>query len=459
MTNAEMIRSINTDTVVFNDIQKNQPGKNGSILRYAAKLIALGDAIYKDAPKGRIANEYEKTREFECLVRDELAITGFVSPEDRNGDVNTIISCCTSGDYSQEIKRAIDDEPKKAYLHFALGILMGDANNTKKAIANLYKPLYKAYFCVFQGRKVEVDEKKLNCIRYVAFYVLSTFLRRNRYKEALMDLHKKYLPEFKCFVSSEHIRLESISDSTLDEKDIRDAWNLCNKTMPEQCGVQMMYANMVSRLCEKDTSWSETKSGKEHLEQARIAIDRAIDAETHYSTVYAIRGKLLTWLGNYEEALKNVKKGIELQRHNHRNDSDYIERLVEFYDTQFTIEIKQKEIELQKKSNALEEELKNRDIKSLEILGLFTAVIGIMVGVLGGGAAGNAESILTLFGAAIITFTVFHFLINARQKTIGQLFFVLLISATVGLLMIVFASTFRQTISNISIFLHNVICK
>lgn len=459
MTNAEIIRSINTNTVIFQGIQENQPGKNGSILRYAAKLIALGAAICKDAPEGRIANEYEKSREFECLVRDELATAEFANPGDSNGDVRTVISHCASVNFSQEIKRAIDHEPEKTYLQFALGLLMGDTNDTKKAIGSLYETLHETYPSIFQDKHAEIDENSLKCIRYVAFYALSTYLRRNRYKEELKALHEKYLGEFKCFVSSEHIRLESIPSSDLEEKDIRDAWKLCSETMSNQCGVQMMYANMVAQFCEKDATWSGTRLGKEHLEQARIAVDKAIDEEPYYPKAYVVKGKLLLWLGSYEEALKDVKKGIELQRHRHKNNGDYIERLVEFYDAQFTIEIKQQESELQKKSESLEKELKSRDIRSLEILGLFTAVIGIMVGVLGGGAAGNIVSILTLFGAAIITFTVFHFLINARQKTTGQMFVVLLISATVGLLMIVSAQTLDQTISNIYIILRNVMCK
>ena len=427
-----IIQKINTETaaVGFAGIPANQPKKNGSVLRYAAKLITLGAAICKNAPENAVANEYEKTREFECLVRDELVTPEFVDPGDAAA-VSKVISYCDGRTFAREMEGAISREPEKTYLQFALGILLG-------ASAEDVNKLYDTCCRGIIGTDREADENWLQCVRYVAFYALSTYLRRNKYKKELKALHEEYMGIFKeDFPSAEHIRLESIAGGDLTERNVSDAWKLCSETMPAQCGVQMMYANMVSQFCEKDTGWPETKSGKSHLQQARDAIDEAIRTEIRYPKAYVIKARLFMWLGNYEEALKEVKQGIELQKRGHKNDSDYIERLVDFYDTQFTVEIKQQECELQKKSDALEEELKSRDIKSLEILGLFTAVIGIMVGVLGGGAAGNLTSILMLFGATIVTFTVFHFLINARPGKTKELLGTCWIPAVIGLIMIV----------------------
>lgn len=450
-------------------IAPNDRGKNASFCRYVAKMVQLGLEISSNKPKYSPLATFERTRNFEVLVREQLVTSKFEKPEDyANVSENIQKEIC---DRLDAFKGAMNGERQgDIYLSFALCILEKEG----AALRNLLQSVFEGVTSDLLVNELNDDDCR--CIRFVAFYALSTYLRRNGEKDTLKVLHNKYLPRpeknwdkeegFWAFSSAKHIYLESIDHDELEPEHIEKAWNLCKRggEMEEHAGVQMMYAQMVYDLCEKNAGWAR-EDGKKHLKQALAVINDAInDSERYYPKTHIIKGQILSYQGKYKKARDSIREGIKLQRSRKKENDDYVERLMEFYVAQFAAEIKEQEERIREENQKLEDitqDIKNRDIKSVEILAMFSAVIGIFVSQLDSGSA-DVAFILTLFGVIIISFTTFHCLLNAgqfvRKQKKWQLnilveFLLIVLAYSIGAMLIIvprlsFTSELLRCISN-----------
>lgn len=373
-----------------------------SIGEYIQRIDDIADkALKEDEP----VREVLESRLFENCMRDYLVTARF---KRLNFNEDTAVSV---EDVAQEQK---EDEKEKKLIEFL---------NNKDNVAAPYLRCAHGILKNSETNKVK---------RFIAFYILSTYFRRNGELALCKWLFKEYHREFLGEASAEkrtafrlwpfgrkdeptslfanpleHIRLESIDSKELKLEDIKDAEKLCEK-MGEQAGVHIMYANMVVRYLDEHSEWN---GRQEYLEKAERHINEAIRSEKDYPKTHIIKAQVLGKLGNYPEAIKSAKKGIRLQKLDHRNDEDYTERLVKFYDCQFTLEIEEQERKLAEKQKELERAVKGTQAKNIELLALFTAVIGVIVGSLQ--IAGNgldARLIFVLFASVIVAFICFRVL-------------------------------------------------
>lgn len=349
-----------------------------------------------------------------------------------------------------KLKDESDSDPTDDNLETGLSIICNHRRKKAKTMdqqrRSVRYPIFDTHYCKSiqfdkyinicientLGDKVGLDlENTKNALNYVCFYAICTFLRRKHQPKLLNGFIKKFAnfqkpkgmgrnkpdkTDFEGFVSYDHIRLESIKSEDIKEEDLKEAEDLVLK-MRDQAGVKMMYGNMVADYCEEYPDRYEERSVRRHVEKALKKLNGKEEHLAHYPKTHIIKARLLALQKNYQSALESAKEGIKLQRA-HEKDNDYMERLTAFYDIRMTIEVE----EQVEKIREVERKMEGQELKNLEMLSIFTAVIGLLTGVfslvsIGGGGSGKEvevrSTIITLTGAVILAYSFFYALIHS----------------------------------------------
>lgn len=439
MTKQKKLGEMNeNDREYLESINNNKDAIPKSIGQYTGLIYLLGVNANKEF--GNNNQAYEISRQFECLIRDKLALATFDVPQD--GDA------FASDDDEGEIAEAIKKRNDGASLYLKCALEIVKKKNWEFVERNTQDTSLCLPYMGQSEKKVRIDrntnetQENLTGIRYVAFYALCTYLRRQKLNDEWEKLYYKYSGDFSDFTSLAHIRLENIPSDKLKKEHLKESYELVEK-MKNQGGVQMMFANHVVQYCEKNKEWAYSTQGQKYLEQAKDAIESAIEgSEINYPKAYIIQARVYEKLEYYSEAIESVKKGIRMHETNSYKNSDYIERLAEFYDYQFNITIKEQLADVEQKRKALESEIKDKEIRSLEVMGLFAAIISITIGGIEAATrALDASFLFLLFGVIIIAFTTFHLLINIKalvetKKEKWRQLITVLVSYAIGIVLI-----------------------
>ncbi len=367
---------------------------------------------------------YETTRAFENDVRDKLVLPRLSDEARAEAEAfcREVDNVPLRERLDREIVAVLDTQP---CLRLCILLLA----HSGPGVRIIYERAFpRGVYSDAQGRLLELHPREQaergDPLRFVCFYALCTYLRRRGQARLVNEFIRAHAAEFSCFKSYEHIRLESLEREKLTERNILEGYELVTEGMPDQAGVKMMFASMVAKYAEDHPDWVETVEGRKYTLHAITELSHSGDNDAYlknYPKAHMIRAQLYAILHRYHEALQSTQIGIRLQRE-HEKDNDYMERLTSFYDTRVTIEVAEQLERIAEMSRKME----GMELKNLEILSIFAAVIGLITGgisLAGGGQTitvyDSMRIILVLFGAVTTTFTLFFLLSHTDRLRRG----------------------------------------
>lgn len=274
--------------------------------------------------------------------------------------------------------------------------------------------------------------------RFHAIYIILVYYRTNRFFSKILSLCEKYRIEFRkepLFLAAKSIAL-SFSGR---DKDLQNAINCAyqavktNSSNDVSPALLINYASVVARKFENEIKEIDNKKDMEIIKYALKCTNQAMQIKPKNGKYYSVRGRLLSLQDKFREAKEDISKAIDLLDSQLTN---YRFILSEYYDILTKIRIREnyKRIKDQeKKLQALLDEntrsINNSQIKLIEILSLFIAIITVIFG--GTNLAARVYQpweflvcIAFLFGCVIAVYSSVR-LIN-KSKNIMQIILTLL---------------------------------
>ncbi|MDO5097035.1 MAG: hypothetical protein Q4D65_10755, partial [Peptostreptococcaceae bacterium] len=427
------------------------------------KLLLLANLIDKNP----VCPEFEKTREFESLIRDQLSLSTITSTERIRGvnkylEFKQLIEKNGMKDiFSIPICENLNREEiydRNPFLRFAFTFLIlwhsdGKTNRRSKVfnisdhnldgLLNICKSLYSEIeealnirILIGETENLSIKVKK-NCLAYVCFYALCTYLRRTEHLKELSELIEHYKTAFERkshsdsnenmqegFVSFEHIELESMNDVDIELETLDQANKLTDKMKSDNVGVVMLYGDLVAKYYENNPNNICSKCEK-HLTRAIYFLTKPEDwlkeenrkLLTGYPKTHTILARVHSSKGDYEKAIECVEEGIRLQKQ-FRVNHDYVERLATFYDYLTMFKVKKN---LEKVEEGLKK-IETQERKNLETLAIFSTFISLVVGsfsIIARESTFSAHELirvlLALFGLVIVTYSLFYGLSRSKE--------------------------------------------
>ena len=273
-------------------------------------------------------------------------------------------------------------------------------------------------------------------IRFSAFYCLFTHYRRFEKDQELYDLVENYIDQFKDkeykylyeIVYSQYYKFKFLNSTNkkMYKQAIKHGLNAV-KEFDINCsslGCFNNFAEIVLDGCKYDNI-VESKDISISLEY----INRAIDIQENkrnnspYSRYYCTKARLLLIQGHYEDAKNLILKAISYEK---ADEKDSLIRIAYYHNVSLDIKTSEslKKVdfsykESNKKYNEIKNELDHQQIKFIEILGFFAAVIALITGSIS--ITLNTSDFIAAFGLIVslsgclsISYTVLKILFSSR---------------------------------------------
>lgn len=303
--------------------------------------------------------------------------------------------------------------------------------------------LDKGYLSVLDNKNYKVN------IRFAAYYSIFIFYRRYEHHSLLYILVERYSDQFKKFYLNDVVLSQYYKFKFLDTNEefaIINAIKCAKKAtenLGENAGVFQNYAELVASALEADS-----KEGRVYLEDSIKCIDKAMLIMHDYPKHYCTKGRLLSWLGDYDNAKRYIRKAIDLESSDNKDSMIRISQYNNYY-----IDIKTREsieklsihisdaetfakkINEQTKLNSEKvfERLDTMQSRYLELLAFFSAILALILSVIEIVADFSEFNvavglIMVMGGILILGFSVLRFLItyNNDKMSWGKYIFVFL---------------------------------
>ncbi|MEO1250720.1 MAG: hypothetical protein AAFW81_00055 [Pseudomonadota bacterium] len=260
------------------------------------------------------------------------------------------------------------------------------------------------------------DKQNSNSIRFLAFFLLSIKHRRNKDLSKLKSLIDQFRRTFSERALFSHIVAMYYSLAGLYQEALSCARRAAD-ALPDHSGIQHNIASIIVNYFD-DSGAQDAKL----IDEAQKAVNSAIALSPEYAKFYATKARLLTVVGDFKEALRLIAKAIDLE------DSsilDYAIRIGEYQSVKLKIEMAEnasrmrrdldRQISLlENKASDLTTNLRDSQIRNLEVLGFFAAIISILIAIItsmstSGGGGPQFEDVLKFGGLLLILFSSLSF--------------------------------------------------
>ncbi|WP_157726911.1 hypothetical protein [Thermococcus radiotolerans] len=295
------------------------------------------------------------------------------------------------------ILKEILEEIKKILENYEVGTREYELAITKLVSKSLIEKLKNKKYLEDKIQLRIRDEDNKN-IGFTLFFVLFTFHRRIGNYDKLIDLIKRYDQEFKDVPFLWHLKAMAYKNLNEFKKSLEAAYRAVkDPILRENPGVLHNFAESVVELfewneidfedAEKIDIYTESFTPKELLNMAEKYLNEAID-KGDYPKFYITLGRLYIIKGEFKRAIELITRGISLED---PTEKDYTLRLSQYMMYLYYAkllkalknEIKREELEImqlfeQEKSKIMEF-LSTERLRNIEILAIFTAIIGVLV--------------------------------------------------------------------------------
>ncbi len=264
-------------------------------------------------------------------------------------------------------------------------------------------------------------------VAYAAFYALCTFYRRNNDINEYGDLISKYRKDFQHMRSFAFLELMYQKMKNPDSPNLLEtADRLCAPDMLGiNYGVQHCYAELVAGVCEKDIDKAEYIV-KQHMDKALARVNEALSLSGGYPKFYVTRARLLVIKAIFTDgkereilfnsALEDIDIAVSTER--------VVSKMINYQITGTRLQMLyyqqslSKNIALQEAS--LNEKINDVNVKNLEFLGFFSAIIGLLLAniqlVESLQFAQAATLILVLDGCILAAFGALGFILHGTKE-------------------------------------------
>ncbi|NIY75683.1 hypothetical protein HED22_08510 [Thalassospira sp. HF15] len=300
---------------------------------------------------------------------------------------------------------------------------------------------------IFQNNTL--DEK----VRYTAFFVYVTYLRRYKHINKARNALLTHEHEFKNFPTYDH--LLSMVLSQLGPENLHAALSAaeraCDK-ISDNAGVLHSYAATAAQLLE---DFDKPHNSESVLEKALERLAKALKLTPDYPKFYSTQARLFSLNGDFIEAKKAIEKAIDLEP---SSGKDYFIRYQDYQAVKIAIKHQQAIFEISKKLSEAEGNIKSISEKfmsdvekakmtSIEAVGFFAGVIGLVVSGVSVSANINVSEsivvILFLTAAMVFSFAAFSFIVHGIDN-LSRAAFMVLIAIIISIVAIVSHAEFGR---------------
>ncbi len=284
--------------------------------------------------------------------------------------------------------------------------------------------------------------------RYAALFCFGTWLRRMKESSRLINLLDKYQSEFNSLGTFHHLRAMALTQRA-GRQDLFQALASSSRALellPEHIGVKHSY--VITRIVDLEESLKSSKLSlsekqEEQLSNAENLLQSVMAEEPKYPKFQASQARIHSLRGRHDDARQSLLQAIDLED---SKGPDFPIRISEYNQVLFGISLREAlstvSAEVSKAQNLAEEfgsELKRftseTQTKYLELLGIFSAVIGLVltsvqVSTNSQTFAEGAGLMMVVSGSILIVFSAVGAIVNRPLK------FILTISASGALLIL-----------------------
>lgn len=273
----------------------------------------------------------------------------------------------------------------------------------------------------------EYKDKASEGLAFAAFYAVCTYYRRNkrsgRYNDYLTaykdDFGKKYAYQFLDLMCKKMLNPDDWS--VLDK-----AERLCAKEkMGNNPGVLHCYAEYVAEACENNPSRAEYYV-KRHMEEAVRYLKLAINADENYAKFYVTQARLNNIMAIYgpenereayfTQAQTEINMAIAKEDNKEKQNQYELRGVI----LQSNYHAKTLSQGIQNQKEEFERMSREQNVKNLEFLSFFSAVIGLLIAgtqlTSGKDFAQAAQLLVVLTGCLITGFGVIGFVLHGWKR-------------------------------------------
>lgn len=267
-------------------------------------------------------------------------------------------------------------------------------------------------------------------VAYAAFYALCTYYRRHKHKSDFNELITEARAEFRAKISYAFLQL--MCRKHMDPNDwtiLEEAERLSEPdVMGYNYGVEHCFAEQVAAACEKDPTHASYFVA-EYLDDALARVNDALKQSLGYPKFYVTRARLQNIKAIYadvedrEAYFKQSQNDIELAISKETDSAKQVDyQLIGlkmqscYYESILSATIKKQE-------TAISEKMQEGNVKSLEFLSFFSAIIGLLIAgtqiMLGLSFAAGSTLIVVLTGCLITAFGTIGFVLYGTEKRLA----------------------------------------
>ena len=288
-------------------------------------------------------------------------------------------------------------------------------------------------------------------IKYAAFYCINIYHRHQFNKEILDDLWEKYGTQFESFKSYDHLKvsrfwleMDLCSDLNIQYEMLKTA-NRDAASYPDNAGYQHVFAVLFVNIVEKNEQDCEQHQEliKKWNRQALTSINTAIGYDPEYAGYYCTKGRILSIMGNYDEADVEFHRAI-IKENSAKADYAIIISKYQYYKIQNQYKKQLNNLQTQIKSEQEEiNRMNNSVISNIETITLFSGVVSFVLGSLhladGSSTVHAALLIVILMSCLMIVFVAFILLLHSSDKKFNKnpCYFLLVFSVIVVIISII----------------------
>ena len=310
-----------------------------------------------------------------------------------------------------------------------------DFNTSLKTIIMQYtlEEIEKEIVPIIANNKYDID------VQFTVYYAVFIYYRRFEFHTKLYHLVDTFSSKFKSKRFNSIVLSQYYKFKFIDTNEINFAYEAIENSrtaisvLSDNSGVLHNFAELVASFLESDIPIKQ-----DDVSAALRFIDRAIELNRDYPKLYATKGRLLSFTGDYENAKINIRKAIDYED---SDGKDSLMRISQYYNS--LIDIKTREnIELvinhlkeadqritegKKSSKQMIDKMETMQTRYLELLAFFSGILSLIISVvveIGTKIDSFNQMVgvtLTLGGVLLLSFTGLRFMISNENNKNGVL--------------------------------------
>ncbi|MFW5841648.1 MAG: hypothetical protein ACOCU2_00015 [Bacillota bacterium] len=299
-------------------------------------------------------------------------------------------------------------------------------------------------------------------VRFTAFFIIFTFLRRKQNYNALKELMQKHINKFKPIPLLDHIQLLYGATNPFNNNSWEDLIDTSTKLINQHdfanhVGVLHHHARLYAEYYEYNLDKISEDDAKKALEKAYEVAHKVTELEPSYGKFYATLGRIAAINKNFTVAFNAFHKAMKLED---PSSESYDARMTEYalyqnnvYTLKRHFEIEKLYASLNEKEHTLDAKIKGHDTlinehkeANFRNLGLFAGLITFVLGniTILSNANDNIPLIMIMFSAVFFLYFGFLLIIsslNANTESTNiyrSIFRVSILISLIGLGLLVF---------------------